>query len=628
MGLTASKLPGYETAPFRDHGADLRDGQDLEPDHKPLYALQSAVPRLPLPRLTETFDTLLKSVQPLLSEAEFAELEQKLAEFGKPCGLAHRLQQRLQALQTARPDSSWLSEMWNDCAYLAYRDAVVWNVSYYLQFKDEGEWSMCSPIHRAARFVSHALSFREHLISGDLSPDMNRGRPMCMSQYKFLFNACRIPGKKKDFVRTYAPDLFGHILVVRKNRFYVVDVLDPATGLALDTATIAASLASVVANADGRRADSHGVGILTAMDRDSWYADRQHLIGKLKPAECQANRDALALVESSILAVCLDDQSPQTRNEVARALLHSDGRNRFWDKSIQVVFFANGKGGCICEHSMTDGTTTAAMINYVLEQMSGDAPARETAQASSPNTPQSVDFVLDQHLQTAVAESGARFDALMASKDLDSIVIQDYGKEAIKSLGMSPDAFVQQAIQLASFRTFGCFRGTYESTQTRSFLHGRTEVTRSVTSESVAFCKAIESGTVSRQECEQLLRAATTAHSAYSARAAQGHGCDRHLLGLKMMMRHGESADLYSDPGYNRACTWLVSTSALAGRFIDGWGFGEVVAGGIGVGYQISSESLAFTVCSGSGRAEEMTANLERSLRDMQRLLHISEARG
>jgi Choline/Carnitine o-acyltransferase len=43
--------------------------------------------------------------------------------------------------------------------------------------------------------------------------------------------------------------------------------------------------------------------------------------------------------------LCLDSCSPVTRDEVARELWHGDGTNRWYDKSVQLVVFANGKAG-------------------------------------------------------------------------------------------------------------------------------------------------------------------------------------------------------------------------------------------------------------------------------------------
>ena len=58
--------------------------------------------------------------------------------------------------------------------------------------------------------------------------------------------------------------------------------------------------------------------------------------------------------------------------------------------------------------------------------------------------------------------------------------------------------------------------------------------------------------------------------------AAKGEGVDRHLFGLKKMLREGEPIpDLFSDPAYGRTSHWELSTSQLSSPIIDGWGYGE-----------------------------------------------------
>ena len=53
---------------------------------------------------------------------------------------------------------------------------------------------------------------------------------------------------------------------------------------------------------------------------------------------------------------------------------------------------------------------------------------------------------------------------------------------------VSPDGFIQAALQLAYYRdSNGRLPLTYESSMTRLYLHGRTETVRSMTQESVAF---------------------------------------------------------------------------------------------------------------------------------------------
>ena len=59
--------------------------------------------------------------------------------------------------------------------------------------------------------------------------------------------------------------------------------------------------------------------------------------------------------------------------------------------------------------------------------------------------------------------------------ELESVTFEGFGKQAIKAIGASPDAFVQMAMQLAYHKTTGHVCPTYESVSMGHFLYGRTE---------------------------------------------------------------------------------------------------------------------------------------------------------
>lgn len=160
---------------------------------------------------------------------------------------------------------------------------------------------------------------------------------------------------------------------------------------------------------------------------------------------------------------------------------------------------------------------------------------------------------------------------------------QGYGSDFMKQSGYSPDAYVQMAMQLATYRLFGEQAGTYEATQVRPFLHGRTETTRTVSTQSAAFVhemglspKMNETDSESRKEKLRLLQDAVNAHVKYIGLAAKAQGVDRHLMGLSMLVKDGETApDLYSDPLFARSKRWRVSTSNLTHPKFENWGYGE-----------------------------------------------------
>lgn len=170
---------------------------------------------------------------------------------------------------------------------------------------------------------------------------------------------------------------------------------------------------------------------------------------------------------------------------------------------------------------------------------------------------------------------------------------EGYGKDYIKKFKASPDAWAQLVKQLAFHKMFRRPGVTYESAQTRKYQLGRTEVIRSASNETKAWAEAMldPDQTVSigylllrslnlidgqDEHRAALFRRAVARHLQYAAWAADGQGVDRHLFGLKRMLKDGEPVPaIYQDPAFSKTSHWELSTSQLSSNFFDGWGYGE-----------------------------------------------------
>ena len=224
----------------------------------------------------------------------------------------------------------------------------------------------------------------------------------------------------------------------------------------------------------------------------------------------------------------------------------------------------------------------------------------------------------------------------MGRHSLEVQSFQGYGSNFIKQAGYSPDAYVQMAMQLATYRLWGEQAGTYEATQVRPFLHGRTETARTVSTESAAFVhkfglrpKLDEQDEQARKEKLQLLQDAVAAHVKYIGLAAQAQGVDRHFFGLSMLVGEGESApDLYSHPVFVRSKRWRVSTSHLTHPKFDGWGYGEVVPDGVGLAYSIHPRHCIFNIMALAehGWTDKLYQLLEEALLEMRTLIEMDQA--
>jgi carnitine O-acetyltransferase len=85
-----------------------------------------------------------------------------------------------------------------------------------------------------------------------------------------------------------------------------------------------------------------------------------------------------------------------------------------------------------------------------------------------------------------------------------------------------------------------------------------------------------------------LLSKATKAHNTYTKEASTGRGIDRHFLGLRLLLREGESHPLLDDPLFAKSQEWVLSTSGLsAGDRFHGTGFGAVYPNGYGINCEL-----------------------------------------
>jgi carnitine O-acetyltransferase len=148
---------------------------------------------------------------------------------------------------------------------------------------------------------------------------------------------------------------------------------------------------------------------------------------------------------------------------------------------------------------------------------------------------------------------------------MSAFTFKKYGREFIKSCKLSPDSFIQTAIQAAFYKIHGVPAAHYESASTRMFAEGRTECIRSCSVEAVDFSKALLDSDLSLQQKFKFMKKAVESHKSYAADAVQGLGVDRHLLGLKKIaIENGKNLpQLFMDEGYVQSSNFRLSTSQV-----------------------------------------------------------------
>jgi carnitine O-acetyltransferase len=647
----------WPTKMVESHG-DYREEawlEDLDHNKTTIYQNQSSLPKLPVPSVEETLQRFLPTALPLAeSKTEQRALEQAVARFPAQ---AQQLQERLleKASDLSNQKSSWLQHWWNTLGYLQVRDSVVINVSYYFHFADDttvgaastsGSNSSTSTaqIQRAAAILYAAGQYRNQVASGALAPETlgRKNIPLCMTAYKYMFHACRIPHLQQDSYRIYDPSVYKHAVVACRGRFFKIPLIDETTGQVLSVSTLETHLETIMELASSEKDGfGHGFGYLTGDNRDVWATARTALL------ELPGMEDALEVLESGCVLVNLDTVSdldagriPVSRAQCGKQFLYGNGNasNRWFDKSVQLIVCPNGKAGLLGEHSMMDGMPVVGLANHIVNTSYKQA-REESESSSSVETYGGVSDIFDgvsvsltPEIEKMIETSKHNFEEWTKGKhELDVQSFRGYGADFMKKAGFSPDAYAQMAMQVATSRLFGKQAGTYEATQTRVFEHGRTETTRTVSPASAAFVKSLmEPSNLTADDKIALLKGACQTHAKYIGNAAKGLGVDRHFLGLSLLVNDGEvMPDLYSDPVFVRSKRWKVSTSNLTHPKLENWGYGEVVPDGVGLSYSVHKNHLVFGITAlkeHEGWPERLSQYLEDTLVEMKLLVEGSAA--
>ncbi|EYE97730.1 carnitine O-acetyltransferase CAT2 [Aspergillus ruber CBS 135680] len=594
----------------RRNASSVPEGYKEDISKGKMLRFEDSLPRLPVPSLEETAKRYLKSVHPIVTDAEYERTKKAVEAFIRPGGSGQTLQERLLARAADPNCRNWLTEWWNNAAYLGYRDPVIPYVSYFYSFKDDR--ARREPAKRAASVVSAALEFKKQVDDGSLEPEYMRGQPMAMGSYEYMFNCSRVPGDGVDAPRKYAAKDSEHIVVVRKNQFFKVPTV--VNGEPLSFSEFQRQFERIYEIA--QRAPP--VGVLTVANRDLWNDARKQLL-----AADPVNEQTIKDIESAGFLVCLDDATPVTLEERAHQYWHGDGCNRWFDKPLQFIINDNGTAGFMGEHSMMDGSPTHR-LNDVLNSFIfnnkidlSDKPVR-----SNLADPRPIEFKVNDAVQEFITAAHKEHSQQIGSHELVVQAYQGYGKGLIKKFKCSPDAYVQMIIQLAYFKMYGKNRPTYESASTRKFQEGRTETIRTVSDDSTAFCKAHHDSSVPREEVVRLFRTALASHTKYTMDAGDGRGVDRHLFGLKKLLKDGEQLpDLYQDPAYSYSGSWYLSTSQLSSEFFNGYGWSQVIDDGFGIAYMVNENSLNFNIVCKRIGANRMSYYLNEAANDLRDLL-------
>ncbi|MCP4398921.1 MAG: choline/carnitine O-acyltransferase, partial [bacterium] len=421
------------------------------------FGNQHLLPRLPIPDLQATCDKFLEWVQPLLTDEEFQQTARGVQAFRSQNGDGEKLHRRLIEWSQNPNLTSWLEPFWDDM-YLKYRGSLVINMNPCQIYKEHPATVGMTQIQRATMLIRAILQFKQRLDREELEVEMEREQPLCMDLFKRMFSTTRIPRKERDQLRSpYGGDVLSspserHIIILYNGHVFTLDVLSD-TGEMCKAEDIRQNLETILELGKDPAKEDETVGMLTTLKRDKW-ADARDLLWNRDPH----NQTVFDTIETALFAICLDNSHPATSEELSRTMLHGDGRNRWFDKALQFIVCRNGVAGSNIEHTGFDGSNVMRLVKFIYE----NSAYKDTSEgASLQHAPRRLDFRLNDQIRQSIIEATHHFTTFVNSLRIQKLEFNEFGKEFIKTCRVSPDGFVQSAMQLAQYKLFGTCHSTY-----------------------------------------------------------------------------------------------------------------------------------------------------------------------
>jgi hypothetical protein len=316
-----------------------------------------------------------------------------------------------------------------------------------------------------------------------------------------------------------------------------------------------------------------------------------------------SNAAYIKTVEESVFVMCLDDDSPVTREERVRSGYLGDSFNRWHDKTLQLIVTANGRSGTIFEHSMIDFMTTSQIsqrLQGAIDTLDpeNDIPSQDGEAVVDPASLEEFLLTTTPDIETQMTTLREKYAAATGIKIYTPHVIPSFGKAILLAHSAPIKATVDLTIQLASRLYFGYLPASWETVSTAHFHLGRPEIVQVVLKSVVDFCDAALDSTIPRAEARaQLVRAARELN-AQIVKGGEGRNYFRLMDVLEVMSHEAQDEgtadavpELFSDAVWKRSYPRLIMQTMIEKKLAQDPGYTMQDPENVWMNYTVNEDS-------------------------------------
>ncbi|SFB67473.1 Choline/Carnitine o-acyltransferase [Brevinema andersonii] len=459
--------------------------------------------KLPIPSLEETTEKFIRWSCPFVNDIEYQETKILTDNFRKS---AEKLQAALIDKQQ-NTVTSWLYQDWID-SYLEGRESLTLSTNFTIEILPREK----KDINFLTDFVA-GLSLQASLWQKVQYPQEtdNRGTAIDMSQFAILGGYCRIPQKGID-VGHFAKES-RHIAIYYQDRLYKIEILDNNFDI-----VCLPDFENLFRNNDhNKEITLSTMGFMPSETAAIW---RENLL--------ETEKEYFSVIENALFVVTLIDAKTITTDEKLHKAMFLNGSHGWPFKSMHFIFniFDNTLWANF-EHTYQDAGTLVSILKHVKDYMDQNekkqypkkSPQLIKENLSEEQKKQLIDFQLQYNKEAA--QISIRLIKSRFSKD----VLTKY----------SVDALTQMIHIYAMAKVMKEPRSIYEAVAIPHFRNGRTECVRALSWEMWQFALALLKNDTSQEELFKLFNKAIEEHKQRIKACKNGHGVDRHLLGLKLI---------------------------------------------------------------------------------------------
>ncbi|KAJ3403894.1 hypothetical protein CcCBS67573_g01516 [Chytriomyces confervae] len=454
-------------------------------------------------------------------------------------------------------------------------------------------------IERAAGIIHNVLNFKESIQTD--------------SKFNGLFGSARIPGTVSD---TFESTESKHIVVLTKDQIYKLDVFD-TNGNRPGLKEIERMLYAVGADSLESKKEPR-VGLLTAVNRTEW-AENYAKLGSLSPENAQN----LATISSAMFALCIDDQSTIANPNYSHLqFIHNTiGRNRWFDKTLQIILASSGRAGINAECSTVDAPIHAKLAKYLIENEPAQSPIRTTVPFADPVK---LKWTVSKELMSAMSQAEQKVSSQATSHESVLLQTNILGERYISQIANTDvNSFIQLALQISWQRLHK--EPTSSSFAMESAPSGKLVGGPNLSSEVWAFVESFDNDDILYMDKRDMFRSAAESLKESSKRISAGEGeIHSHIAALFEAAEGGEKDEIKAVFGESFSPTRKAGLD-MVNIGNGSWfyaGFAQSASKGYGITYSVGLDDIKLSISNKKSAATRTSAYrladaFKRTLADM-----------